>query len=90
MGFFMLNISLTKRRRLSNVVKPPPNVTGILQIGHVLNNTVQGILVRKALLMEGRIACWVPGLDHASIATEAMVVAMLKGCGIEKSKLTRE
>ena len=71
------------------VVMPPPNVTGSLHMGHVLNNTIQDVLVRKAR-MEGKAACWVPGLDHASIATEAKVVAMLQAQGIAKSDLTRE
>ena len=71
------------------IVMPPPNVTGTLHMGHVFNNTIQDVLVRKAR-MEGRAACWVPGLDHASIATEAKVVAMLQKQGIAKSDLTRE
>ncbi len=71
------------------VVIPPPNVTGVLHMGHMLNNTIQDVLVRKAR-MEGKEACWVPGTDHASIATEAKVVAMLKEQGIQKSDLTRE
>ncbi|MGB4844765.1 MAG: valine--tRNA ligase [Ferruginibacter sp.] len=71
------------------VVIPPPNVTGVLHMGHTLNETVQDILVRKAR-MSGFNACWVPGSDHASIATEAKVVAMLKEKGIDKNSLTRE
>src|SRR5216110_356211 len=71
------------------IVIPPPNVTGVLHMGHMLNNTVQDILIRKAR-MEGKNACWVPGTDHASIATEAKVVAMLRERGITKSSLTRE
>jgi valyl-tRNA synthetase len=71
------------------IVIPPPNVTGVLHMGHMLNNTIQDVLVRKAR-MEGKEACWVPGTDHASIATEAKVVAMLKEQGIQKSDLTRE
>jgi len=71
------------------IVIPPPNVTGVLHMGHMLNNTIQDILIRKAR-MEGKNACWVPGTDHASIATEAKVVAMLKEQGIEKKSLTRE
>lgn len=71
------------------VVIPPPNVTGILHMGHVLNNTIQDILVRKAR-MEGKEACWVPGTDHASIATEAKVVALLKEKGIQKEDIGRE
>ncbi|MBD0258935.1 MAG: class I tRNA ligase family protein, partial [Cytophagales bacterium] len=71
------------------IVIPPPNVTGVLHMGHMLNNTIQDVLTRKAR-MEGREACWVPGTDHASIATEAKVVAMLKEKGIEKRSLSRE
>ena len=71
------------------VVIPPPNVTGILHMGHMLNNTIQDILVRRAR-MEGKNACWVPGTDHASIATEAKVVNKLAGQGIKKSDLSRE
>ena len=71
------------------VVIPPPNVTGILHMGHVLNNTMNDVLVRKAR-MNGKNACWVPGTDHASIATESKVVAKLKSEGISKEDLTRE
>lgn len=71
------------------IVIPPPNVTGVLHMGHMLNNTIQDVLIRKAR-MEGKEACWVPGTDHASIATEAKVVAMLKEKGIEKKDITRE
>jgi valyl-tRNA synthetase len=71
------------------IVIPPPNVTGVLHMGHMLNNTIQDVLIRKAR-MEGKEACWVPGTDHASIATEAKVVAMLKEEGIEKSDISRE
>ncbi len=71
------------------VVIPPPNVTGVLHMGHMLNNTIQDILVRRAR-MEGKNACWVPGTDHASIATEAKVVNRLAEQGIKKSDLTRE
>ena len=71
------------------VVIPPPNVTGVLHMGHVLNNTIQDILVRRAR-MEGKNACWVPGTDHASIATEAKVVNKLAAQGIKKTDLTRE
>lgn len=71
------------------VVIPPPNVTGVLHMGHCLNNTIQDILVRRARLM-GKNACWVPGTDHASIATEAKVVQMLRERGIAKSSLSRE
>ena len=71
------------------IVMPPPNITGVLHMGHALNNTIQDVLIRKAR-MEGKEACWVPGLDHASIATEAKVVAMLQAKGIKKTDLTRE
>ncbi len=71
------------------VVIPPPNVTGVLHMGHMLNNTIQDVLVRRAR-MQGKNACWVPGTDHASIATEAKVVAKLKDEGIDKSSLTRD
>ena len=71
------------------IVIPPPNVTGILHMGHVLNNTLNDVLIRKAR-MDGKNACWVPGTDHASIATESKVVAKLKGMGISKEDLTRE
>ena len=71
------------------IVMPPPNVTGVLHMGHALNNTIQDILIRRAG-MEGKNACWVPGTDHASIATEAKVVAMLRERGITKSSLTRD
>jgi valyl-tRNA synthetase len=71
------------------VVIPPPNVTGVLHMGHCLNNTIQDILVRRARMM-GKNACWVPGTDHASIATEAKVVQMLREKGIAKSSLSRD
>ena len=71
------------------IVIPPPNVTGVLHMGHMLNNTIQDVLVRRAR-MKGKNACWVPGTDHASIATEAKVVAKLRAEGIDKSSLTRE
>lgn len=71
------------------VVIPPPNVTGVLHMGHMLNNTIQDILIRKARL-EGKNACWVPGTDHASIATEAKVVKMLRERGIKKSEIGRD
>ena len=71
------------------IVIPPPNVTGVLHMGHMLNNTIQDVLIRKAR-MEGYEACWVPGTDHASIATEAKVVNMLKEHGIDKNDLSRE
>ena len=71
------------------IVIPPPNVTGVLHMGHMLNNTIQDVLIRRARL-QGKNACWVPGTDHASIATEAKVVAKLKDQGIDKNDLTRE
>lgn len=71
------------------IVIPPPNVTGILHMGHVLNNTLNDVLIRKAR-MDGRNACWVPGTDHASIATESKVVAKLKSMGINKEEIGRE
>lgn len=71
------------------IVIPPPNVTGVLHMGHMLNNTIQDVLIRRARL-KGYNACWVPGTDHASIATEAKVVAKLKAEGINKNDLTRE
>ena len=71
------------------IVIPPPNVTGVLHMGHMLNNTIQDVLIRRARLL-GKNACWVPGMDHASIATEAKVVAKLKADGIDKSKLSRD
>ena len=85
-GFFR---SLPDEREPYTVVIPPPNVTGVLHMGHMLNNTIQDILVRRAR-MTGRNACWVPGTDHASIATEAKVVARLAERGVRKSDLTRE
>lgn len=72
-----------------SIVIPPPNVTGVLHMGHMMNNTIQDVLVRRAR-MQGKNACWVPGTDHASIATEAKVVAKLKAEGIEKSDISRE
>ncbi|WP_422350486.1 valine--tRNA ligase [Flagellimonas sp.] len=71
------------------IVIPPPNVTGVLHMGHMLNNTLQDVLIRRARLL-GKNACWVPGMDHASIATEAKVVAKLKEEGIEKADLSRD
>ena len=68
---------------------PPPNVTGVLHMGHMLNNTIQDVLARKAR-MQGFETCWVPGTDHASIATEAKVVNMLKEQGINKNDLSRD
>ena len=76
-------------RKPYTIVIPPPNVTGVLHMGHMLNNTIQDVLIRRARLM-GKNACWVPGMDHASIATEAKVVAKLKEQGIEKADLSRE
>lgn len=76
-------------RESYTVVIPPPNVTGVLHMGHMLNNTIQDVLVRKAR-MEGKNACWVPGTDHASIATEAKVVNKLREEGIKKSDLSRD
>ena len=70
------------------IVIPPPNVTGVLHMGHMLNNTLQDILVRRAR-MEGKNACWVPGTDHASIATEAKVVGKLAEQGIKKTSARR-
>ena len=85
-GFFK---SMPDDREPYTIVIPPPNVTGVLHMGHMLNNTIQDVLVRRAR-MQGKNACWVPGTDHASIATEAKVVAKLKAEGIEKKDLTRE
>jgi valyl-tRNA synthetase len=76
-------------REAFSIVIPPPNVTGVLHMGHMLNNTIQDILIRRAR-MQGKNACWVPGTDHASIATEAKVVNMLKEKGISKQDISRE
>jgi len=81
--------SVPDEREPYTIVIPPPNVTGILHMGHMLNNTIQDVLIRRARLL-GKNACWVPGTDHASIATEAKVVAKLKAQGIDKNDLTRE
>lgn len=81
--------STPDEREPYTIVIPPPNVTGVLHMGHMLNNTIQDVLIRRAR-MQGKNACWVPGTDHASIATEAKVVALLKEKGIKKSDLTRE
>ena len=81
--------STPDEREPYTIVIPPPNVTGVLHMGHMLNNTIQDILIRKARL-DGKNACWVPGTDHASIATEAKVVERLRAKGIKKSDLTRE
>jgi valyl-tRNA synthetase len=81
--------SVPDHREPYTIVIPPPNVTGVLHMGHMLNNTIQDVLIRRAR-MKGKNACWVPGTDHASIATEAKVVAMLKERGISKKDLSRE
>ncbi|MBI3501257.1 MAG: valine--tRNA ligase [Bacteroidetes bacterium] len=81
--------SVPDKREPYTIVIPPPNVTGVLHMGHMLNNTLQDVLIRRARML-GRNACWVPGTDHASIATEAKVVAMLREKGIKKSDLQRE
>ena len=81
--------SVPDEREPYTIVIPPPNVTGVLHMGHMLNNTIQDVLIRRARML-GKNACWVPGTDHASIATEAKVVAKLKEEGIEKSDLSRE
>jgi valyl-tRNA synthetase len=86
-GFF--KSAPNPRKKPYSMVIPPPNVTGVLHMGHMLNNTIQDVLVRRAR-MQGFEACWVPGTDHASIATEARVVAMLAEKGIKKSDLSRE
>ena len=86
-GYF--NSTVDKTKEPYTIVMPPPNVTGILHMGHCLNNTIQDILIRRAR-MQGKNACWVPGTDHASIATEAKVVQMLREKGITKSSLTRD
>ncbi|MCG8700954.1 MAG: class I tRNA ligase family protein, partial [Bacteroidales bacterium] len=85
-GFFN---SVPDEREPYTIVIPPPNVTGVLHMGHMLNNTIQDILIRRAR-MQGKNACWVPGTDHASIATEAKVVGKLKSEGVDKKDLTRE
>jgi len=85
-GYFY---STPDEREPYTIVIPPPNVTGVLHMGHCLNNTIQDILIRRAR-MQGMNACWVPGTDHASIATEAKVVAMLRERGIAKSSLSRD
>jgi valyl-tRNA synthetase len=81
--------SVPDEREAYTIVIPPPNVTGVLHMGHMLNNTIQDILIRRARLL-GKNACWVPGTDHASIATEAKVVAMLKEKGINKKDISRD
>ena len=81
--------SIPDNRPSYTIVIPPPNVTGILHMGHMLNNTIQDILIRRARL-RGFNVCWVPGTDHASIATEAKVVKMLRENGINKTDISRE
>ena len=81
--------SIPDTREPYTIVIPPPNVTGVLHMGHMLNNTIQDVLVRRARML-GKNACWVPGTDHASIATEAKVVAMLKEKGINKKDISRD
>ena len=81
--------SVPDDREPYTVVIPPPNVTGVLHMGHMLNNTIQDVLVRRAR-MRGYNACWVPGTDHASIATEAKVVRKLREEGVKKSDLSRD
>ena len=81
--------SVPDNREPYTIVIPPPNVTGVLHMGHMLNNTIQDVLIRRARML-GYNACWVPGTDHASIATEAKVVALLKEPGIYKTDLPRE
>ena len=81
--------SVPDDREPFTVVIPPPNVTGVLHMGHMLNNTIQDVLIRRAR-MQGKNACWVPGTDHASIATEAKVVQKLKSEGLNKTDLTRD
>ena len=78
--------STPDKREAYTIVIPPPNVTGVLHMGHMLNNTLQDVMIRRARMM-GYNACWVPGTDHASIATEAKVVAKLAKEGIKKSDL---
>jgi valyl-tRNA synthetase len=85
-GFFR---STPDQREPYCIVIPPPNVTGVLHMGHMLNNTLQDVLIRRAR-MQGKNALWVPGTDHASIATEARVVNKLAGEGIKKADLSRE
>src|SRR5678809_1330412 len=81
--------SVPDEREPYTIVIPPPNVTGVLHMGHMLNNTIQDVLVRRARML-GFNACWVPGTDHASIATEAKVVALLKEKGIKKTDISRD
>ncbi|MFA6590314.1 MAG: class I tRNA ligase family protein, partial [Bacteroidales bacterium] len=81
--------SVPDEREAYTIVIPPPNVTGVLHMGHILNNTIQDILVRRARML-GKNACWVPGTDHASIATEAKIVEKLRNEGIKKTDIGRE
>jgi len=85
-GFFK---STPDEREPYTIVIPPPNVTGVLHMGHMLNNTIQDVLIRRARML-GKNACWLPGTDHASIATEAKVVNKLKQEGIKKTDISRE
>ena len=86
-GFF--KSSPNPNKEPFTILIPPPNITGVLHMGHMLNNTIQDVLIRKAR-MEGKEACWVPGIDHASIATEAKIVGRLRSQGITKADITRE
>ena len=86
-GYFTADANSSKEP--FTIVIPPPNVTGVLHMGHMLNNTIQDVLIRRARLQQ-KNACWVPGTDHASIATEAKVVARLRERGIAKETLSRE
>src|SRR6478752_3560783 len=91
-GYWMKNNyfhSEPDHRTPYTIVIPPPNVTGVLHMGHMLNNTIQDVLIRRARML-GFNACWVPGTDHASIATEAKVVKLLADKGIKKGDLSRE
>ena len=85
-GYFY---STPDKREAYTIVIPPPNITGVLHMGHMLNNTLQDVMVRRARMM-GYNACWVPGTDHASIATETKVVEMLEDKGIKKESLSRD
>ena len=81
--------SVPDNREPYTIVIPPPNVTGVLHMGHMLNNTLQDVMIRRAR-MQGKNACWVPGTDHASIATEAKVVNKLKEEGVKKEDIGRD
>ena len=85
----LFSSSVDPNKEPYTIVIPPPNVTGVLHMGHMLNNTIQDVLIRRAR-MQGKNACWVPGTDHASIATETKVVQLLKEQGIDKKDLTRD